>query len=562
VRKWLLLLASLALVGVLARTALPALVLRHPRLLALLSEFVDPIGPPHEVAWEAGPATATTPASERPPNVVLILVDDLGWNDLSWRGGGIANGSVPTPHIDSIAQAGVEFTAGYAGNATCAPSRAAILTGRYPGRFGFESTPAPPSMGYMASRLHEEQAPDPDRPKTIFHEDLIDQVPSMDDQGVPASEITLAELLQAAGYHTLMLGKWHLGASAGLRPDDQGFDEFLGFRAGASFFGDPDDPEIVNAQQDFDPIDRFIWQVLPFAVRKNSEARFAPAEYMTDYLSNEAAKAIAANRNRPFFLYLAYNAPHTPLQATMADYEALAHIEHHPTRVYAAMLRSLDRGVGRVLAALDEYGLAENTLVIFSSDNGGAHYIGLPEINYPYRGWKMTFFEGGLRAPFFMRWPAALPANVQVDEPVAHIDVFSTVAAAANLPLPADRTIDGIDLLPFARGNAPQDPASQRDALFWRSDHYQTVRSGGWKLQVNARVTEPWLYHLAEDPTEQLNLAARRPDKLAELMALLERQNETLGPPAWPSLVEGVIPVDRTQASPYEPGETYVYWPN
>ena len=163
------------------------------------------------------------------------------------------------------------------------------------------------------------------------------------------------------------------------------------------------------SRQDFDPIDRFLWANLPFAVSHDGGRRFEPSSYMTDYLGDEAARAIAANRNRPFFLYLAFNAPHTPLQALRSDYDALPGIADHRLRVYGAMVRSLDRAVGHVLAALRENGLENDTLVFFTSDNGGAHYVGLPDLNRPYRGWKATFFEGGIHVPFFARWPAAIP---------------------------------------------------------------------------------------------------------------------------------------------------------
>ena len=179
---------------------------------------------------------------------------------------------------------------------------------------------------------------------------------------------------------------------------------------------------------------------------------------MTDYLADEAAHAIEANHNRPFFLYLAFNAPHTPLQALECDYDALPQIENHTLRVYGAMIRALDRGVGRVLDALRKHGLEENTLVVFTSDNGGANYIGLPDLNRPYRGWKMTFFEGGVHMPFFAKWPAALPRGARYHAPVAHIDIFATAAAAAGAALPADRPIDGVDLMRLVRGERQAAP--------------------------------------------------------------------------------------------------------
>lgn len=526
--------------------------------LGLLSRVIDPIGPAQAVSWAPGPETAAAPPGKRPPNVVVIVADDLGYNDLTWAGGGVADGAVATPNIDAIARGGVELTAGYANNATCAPSRAAILTGRYPSRFGFEYTPAPKIFMRLVAQRMRARAGGAEHP-AIYHAEREADVPPMDAQGVPPSEVTLAELLRDHGYRTLGFGKWHLGETPALRPEAQGFDEYLGFYPGASLYLDVDDPRAVNSVQDFDPIDEFLWANLPFAVRKDGGPRFTPPEYMTDYLSEEAVRAIAANRNRPFFLYFAPNAPHTPLQALRDDYDALPQIADHRLRVYAAMIRALDRAVGRILAALDREGLADDTLVFFTSDNGGANYIGLPDINRPYRGWKMTFFEGGIHTPFFVRWPRALPAGARFASPVAHVDIFATAAAAAGAPLPSDRAYDGVDLLPFLRGAANGTP---HDAVFWRSGGYRTVLSDGWKLQVAERPDRAWLFDLADDPTERRDLAGERPDKVAALRALLAAHDAQMVAPAWPSLIEGPIPIDHPLGVPDTAADEYVYWDN
>ncbi len=514
----------------------------------------DPIGANRPVTWQAGPDTPAQPPGERPPNVVVILADDLGWNDLTFAGGGVAGGAVPTPRIDSLARDGVSFRAGYTGNATCAPSRAAIMTGRYPTRFGFEFTPAPKPFMRLVARW----SADSPRPPIYYYEREPD-VPALADQGLPPDEITIAELLRSKGYRTLGLGKWHLGESPKFRPDAQGFDDYLGFLPGASMYLDPDDPNAVNSVQDFDPIDQFLWANLTWSVRMNGGPRFAPDAYMTDYLGDQAVQAIHANANHPFFLYLAFNAPHTPLQATKADYDALPQIPDHTLRVYGAMIRALDRGVGKVLDALAADGLDENTLVIFTSDNGGAHYVGLRDLNRPYRGWKMTFFEGGVHTPFFAKWPAGLPRGATFDEPVGHVDVFATAAAAAGAALPADRKLDGVNLLPFARGEAQGAP---HDSLYWRSGPYKTVLAGGWKLQVSERPARTWLFDLASDPTEQRDLSAQNPEKLAELHARLDATDAEMAAPAWPSLIEGPIPVDHPLGVPESPDDEVVYWAN
>jgi len=244
--------------------------------LGLLAALIDPIHPAREVAWDEGPSAPTVPIAARPPNFVVIVADDLGYNDLTWAGGGVANGAVATPHIDTIARGGVQLSAGYANNATCAPSRAAILTGRYPTRFGFEFTPAPKLFMRLIASMTGEQ-PGVLRP-AVYHDEREVQVPSMEQQGVPPSEITLAELLRAQGYHTVGLGKWHLGETPELQPLTRGFEEYLGFYAGGSMYLEEDDPQSVNSVQELDPIDVFLWANLPFAVRTNGSERFRPNE--------------------------------------------------------------------------------------------------------------------------------------------------------------------------------------------------------------------------------------------------------------------------------------------
>jgi arylsulfatase A-like enzyme len=537
-----------ALAGFAAWQLLPSVLLRLPSL------FAPEVGPPRQVVWQPGPETAAQAPGQRPPNIVVILADDLGWNDVGAAGGGVAGGSVPTPNIDGIARAGVSFASGYAAQATCAPSRAALLTGRYPTRIGFEFTPTgKPFMRGLAFFMRN------DDPPPVYHSEVADDYPPREEQGLPEAEITLAELLRERGYRTLQLGKWHLGESPPFQPEAQGFDESLAFYVGGSMYLPEDDPDVVNAKQDFDPIDRFLWANLPFFVQEDGGAPFRPSAYMTDYLADEAARAIAANRNRPFFLYLNFNAPHTPLQALRSDYDALGHIESHTERVYGAMIANLDRAVGRVLAALREQGLEENTLVFFTSDNGGANYVGLPDLNRPYRGWKMTFFEGGVRVPFFAKWPRALPAGAVVEDPVAHFDIFATAAAAAGAPLPADRVIDGVDLVPYATGARTDRPHA---LLFWRSGPYRAVRLGDWKLQVSERPPRAWLFDLAADPTERTNLADAQPERVAELAGLLEAHEARQRAPLWPSLIEAAIRIDPPLGVPHRPDDEYVYWAN
>jgi len=514
-------------------------------------------GPAQEVVWQQGPGApaAAAPGGRRAPNIVLIVADDLGFNDITRHGGGIADGRVPTPHIDSIALEGVDFRAGYAGNATCSPSRAAMMTGRYATRFGFEFTPTPKQFMQMIGR---HTAPGNLR-NPIYHPERERDLIPYEDMGLPTTEITLAKLLQGADYHTVHLGKWHLGDSPQFRPYAHGFKETLSMLHGASMFLPENDPNVVNARQAFDPIDKFLWAAHAWGIRHNAGEPFQPPRYMTDYLTDEAVKVVAANKNRPFFLYLAYNAPHTPLQATKADFDALSFIPDHTTRVYAAMIRSLDRNIGRVLKSLKDQGVDDNTLVIFTSDNGGAHYIGVDGINKPYRGWKATFFDGGIHVPYFMRWPAGLPKGQGYAQPVSHFDIFATAAAAAGQKLPSDRTIDGVNLLPFIRGDATGQP---HEALFWRSDSYRSMREGDWKLQVTATPRQDWLYNLAADPGEKSNLATTEPARVAAMKAKLQAWDQQQRKPMWPSLAEGPIAIDKTLKQPQAADDTLIYWSN
>jgi uncharacterized sulfatase len=552
------------LVGCIAFVLFGLWYFRLPLLLQLVTlqsarEYRDlPAAP--ELAWQQGPAEANERASETRPNIVLIVADDLGFNDISTFGGGIANGAVPTPNIDRLAAEGAVFEQSYSGASTCAPSRAMMMTGRYPTRTGYEFTPTPPGMASIVSRLYNQIDP---FPEAYYSQDLEDQQPDFHSKGLPTKEVTVAEVLKQQGYYTAHIGKWHLGRTNGMDPNSQGFDDSLLMQS--FLFLPQDDPRVVNAKLDFDPIDRFLWAKSGFSGSFNTvnEQRFKPKGYLTDYWTDEAIRVIEANRNRPFFLYLAHWGVHTPLQATKEDYEAVGDLQPHRLRVYAAMIRALDRSVGRVLDALDQRGLSENTLVIFTSDNGGPGYIGLSDINKPFRGWKITQFEGGIRVPLFLRWPRAIEPGVRINTPVAHIDMMPTISAAAQASLPSDRVVDGMSVLPLLTEAGRE--SWSRDTLFWQNGQYQVVRHGDWKLQVNSPKladSKQWLYHLAEDPYEINNLATRYPDKVIELSKLLVKHNQDRVPPLYPATTELPVLIDKTMAETYEEGDEYVYTPN
>ena len=542
------------ILGLIAALIAAAVALAWPHRIALpgiIDRLQDPIGPARDIVWTTGSDPRDRTGEDRPPNIVIILVDDLGVNDISAFGGGIADGALRTPHIDAIAANGALFENGYAGNATCAPSRAAIMTGRYATRFGFEFTPAPVAFHRLLGSF------DYGPRDAIFNEDRIADTIPVDEQGLPPSETTMAELLQGEDYQTLFVGKWHLGAAEPFQPQNQGFDEWVGFYPGAALFLPVNHRDAVNLRQDFDPIDPFLWANLNYAVRWNGSERFPPEGYMTDYFADQAVAAIDANAERPFFLYLALNAPHTPIQAHRADVEALSFIQDERLRVYAAMVRAVDRAVGRVRAALEEQGLADDTIVVFSSDNGAPGYIGFPDLNAPYRGWKANFFEGGIRAPMLMEWPARIAPGTRVSAPAAHVDLFATAAAASGAPLPHDRIIDGIDLMTLLDPDAP--PAR---SLFWRSGHYRVLLQDGWKLQVSEHPPRSWLFDLTTDPTEQVDRFAAEPERAAAMRARLDVLDAEQVDPIWPSLVAPPIYVDKHLLQQRSADDVYVHWPN
>ncbi|MBT4522201.1 MAG: sulfatase-like hydrolase/transferase [Halieaceae bacterium] len=514
-----------------------------------------PVGPHQPIQWSSGRSDQSP--SERPPNIILIVADDLGWNDLSFNGGGVASGSVPTPNINTIADEGISFSNGYAAYSSCAPSRAALMSGRYPTRFGFAFTPTPPGMQKTLASLSGDSPENTPPIITYFDQTQGQEIP-YENMGLPGSEVTLAETLKTAGYHTAHIGKWHLGLENGMSPLSQGFDESLLMASG--LYLPEDDPNVINSKQDFDPIDRFLWSGMRFAASFGEGPAFKPGGYLTDYYTEEAVKVIENNRDRPFFLYLAHWAPHTPLQATRADYEALSHIKLHRERVYAAMIRALDRGVGQVMQALKDNGIDDNTLVIFTSDNGGAGYIGINDVNKPYRGWKLNLFEGGIHVPYFMRWPEKISPGRQNTSPVHHFDIYTTAAGAAGATLPGGTTLDGVDLLPYTRANTPATPP--HESLFWLNGHYQVMLSKGWKLQKAKRPDKLWLFDLNNDPTEQTNLADQYPGRVAKMLKQLAAHEAAQPAPAWPAQLESPQRIDKHGAQPWDVDDEYVYMTN
>ena len=514
--------------------------------------IIRPISSEGSSNWEEGPIEKNN--LDQRPNIILILADDLGFNDISFYNGGAGSGSLMTPNIDQIATDGVIFENGYAANAMCAQSRASIMTGRYSTRFGFEFTPLFPGANKLMEWIINIEDPEL---KVEFQKDAYAQLENVYSAGVPSSEITIAEVLKNSGYYTAHVGKWHLGRVDGSHPNDQGFDDSLLMEGG--LYLPENDESVVNAKFD-NPVDNMVWARSQFSVSFNKGPTFKPGGYLTDYYTDEAIKVIEKNKKRPFFLYLAHWAVHNPLQALKEDVDAVSHhSKPHNLQVYSAMIRALDRSIGRILDSLQQNGLSENTLIILTSDNGGASYIELSDINKPYRGWKLTHFEGGMHIPFMAKWPREIDAGTSFKPVVHHNDIFQTIATAGKADIPKDRKLDGFDFLPFVKG---EKKGKIHETIFWRQGHQQTVLNNGWKLIRTSNEDQKWLFNLNEDPTEKNNLVKNYPDKVNFLDSLLNDHNSEQLESMWPSVVNSPILIDKHFGEDYEEGDEYIYWPN
>ena len=524
--------------------------------LPILLDIRDPIAEEGVVNWSNGPSEAFSEPLKRPPNIILILADDMGFNDLSLYNGGAGDGSLMTPNIDALGLEGVIFDNGYAANAVCAPSRATIMTGRYSTRFGFEFTPFP-KIGMTIFQWMQDTAEEEPKLKTFIDFDLASKREKMFDQGMPSEQITIAEVLKDEGYYTAHIGKWHLGQMEGSHPIDQGFDDSLSMIG--TLYLPENHPDVVNSRNLNDPIDNMVWTVGRFSASFNKSDDFKPDAYLTDYYTNNAIKVIEKNKNRPFFLYIGHWAIHNPLQSLKSDYDLHSHSGNHTLSVYSGMIEALDRSVGKIVKTLEENGLSDNTLIIFTSDNGGAGYIELPDINKPYRGWKLTHFEGGMHIPFLVKWPSQIKKGSRYPHPIHHTDIFHTIAAAAGAKVPNDRKLDGVNLIPFVQEVKKNYP---HKTLFWREGHHQSVLHEGWKLIKADRPDKKWLFNLNMDPTETTNLAKEKPTKLSQLENLLTLHNAEQAEPLWPSVVDSPQLIDKHGGQDYEEGDEYIYWPN
>ncbi len=423
--------------------------------------------------------TSPAPAGDPTrPNILVIVGDDMGYADVGVHG----CQDIPTPHLDGLAASGVRCTNGYVSGPYCSPTRAGLLTGRYQTRFGHEFNPGD------------------------------------NGGGLPLTETTLADRLKGAGYATGLVGKWHLGNKPKFHPQQRGFDDYFGFLGGAHSYTPVENPPILRGNE-----------------------RVDEQEYLTDAFGREAVAWIDAHRDRPFFLYLAFNAVHTPLQANKERLQKFASIKDEKRRTYAAMMSAMDDNIGKVLAKLRETGLDKNTLVFFMSDNGGPALRGTTingSNNAPLRGSKRTTLEGGVRVPFFVSWPGQLPIGKTYEQPVIQLDVLPTALAAAGVQIAPEWKIEGVNLVPFFN---EENSTTPHDALYWQFGEQMAIRQGDWKLvRYDPKVdgeqeaaTPARLYNLANDIGEQHDLSAKHPDKVAALQAAWDKWNGSNVAPLW-----------------------------
>lgn len=454
-------------------------------LSSLLTLNVYAQGETRQQTQKQSEAKLTTATDK--PNIILIFADDAGYGDFGFQGSQI----MQTPHLDNIAEQGVIFSQGYVSDATCGPSRAGLMTGKYQQRFGYEEINVPGFMSDNSALLGPEM-------------------------GLPVDQTTMADYLKEQGYKTAVLGKWHLGSAERFHPLNRGFDEFLGFRGGdRSYFKYP--KQIEN-----DPNSTMYDKQL-----ERGLGHFEEREgYLTDILGQAAADFIEQNKHDPFFIYLAFNAVHTPMESKPDDLLKFPKLSGKQQEL-AAMTLAMDRATGIVMNKLEALDLADNTIVVFTNDNGGPTDKNASN-NAPLAGTKSNHLEGGIRVPFIMSWPAKIKSNQRYDYPVSTLDLLPTFVAAAG---GADKVTDtdGVDLLPYINGDNVSRPHQQ---MFWKKETRAVIRDQDWKLiRFPDRPAE--LYNLADDIGEQHNLAAAEPERVKKMFKDLFTWELTLERPRW-----------------------------
>ncbi len=418
-------------------------------------------------AMAVGISVSAWAASSEKPNVVLLFADDAGYGDFGFHD----SKHFKTPNLDRLAESGVRLTNFYVTGATCGPSRAGMLAGRYQQRFGFEEINVPGIMSENGKL-------------------------NGDEMGLPTDFDTMGDYMQDLGYRTAVFGKWHMGVADRYHPLKRGFDEFYGFRGGARDFWAYKNPKRTAHEN---------W------IERNFEEYAEHEGYLTDVLADETVAFIERNKDQPFFAYVSFTAVHTPMQADPKDKHLFPELEGD-RRTVAQMTLSMDRACGKIMDRLEELGLAENTIVIFSNDNGGPMDKN-GSSNYPFSGVKGTQLEGGIRVPGLVSWPAKLPKGQTYDQPMITLDFIPTFIAAAGGVVEESDALDGVDMVPYLLGENEGRP---HQTLHWKMETRGAIRDGDWKLiRFPDRPAE--LFNIAEDPAEQNDLAAKHPDVVKDL---------------------------------------------
>ena len=469
------------------------------------------------------------------PNVILIVADDLGYNDISANG----NELIQTTNIDQIGRNGINFSRAYATASVCAPSRAAFLTGNYQHRYGFEFLPDLFNYGPRVRKADFKRFGHQDNFKMWYEKDV-----PINQRGLDPYVNTIGDYLKKMGYQTSVIGKWHMGTHPKFSPKNYGFDYHYGITGAASLYAPIGKENIVDSKHTWDFADFITWQVSQYYTLENGKNSIPKkSEYLTDLFTKKAVSYIKENKDRPFFLHLSHMAPHGPFQAQRKYYEMFDHIEDHNKRVYYAMIKNLDDSVGEIKKTLEREGILDNTLIIFTSDNGGATYTRATN-NSPYIGGKMSNFEGGTVVPMMMQWNNKIKPQQNYSHIVSLLDIVPTILDAVESPSLSNK-YDGVSLLPFFN-SVNKKPHNE---LFWKTGYVKSIVSKNYKLHINEKENFKFLINLEKDAEEGNNLISKYPEKAEELTLKLNNWIKDLREPKWDSNADVSIPIDNSENS-------------
>ena len=469
------------------------------------------------------------------PNVILIVADDLGYNDISANG----NELIQTTNIDQIGRNGINFSRAYATASVCAPSRAAFLTGNYHHRYGFEFLPDLFNYSPRVRKADFKRFGHQDNFKMWYEKDV-----PINQRGLDPYVNTIGDYLKKMGYQTSVIGKWHMGTHSKFSPKNYGFDYHYGITGAGSLYAPIGKDNIVESKQTWDFADFITWQVTKYYTLENGKNLIPDnSEYLTDVFTNKAVNYIKENKDKPFFLHLSHMAPHGPFQAQRKYYEMFDHIDDHNKRVYYAMIKNLDDSVGEIKKTLESEGILDNTLIIFTSDNGGATYTRATN-NSPYNGGKMSNFEGGTIVPMMMQWNNKIKPQQNYSHMVSLLDIVPTILDAVKSPSLSNK-YDGVSLLPFFES----EDRKPHNELFWKTGYVKSIVSKSYKLHINEKENFKFLINLDIDPQEGNNLISKYPEKAEELTLKLNNWIKDLREPKWDSNADVSIPIDNSENS-------------